>query len=139
MSRIRNGFVLSGWLWLLTALAGYPFDPKVPSARVICANAAECPSGYTCEPVAGASQPGLAVCCKEAGCAQNLPDAAVQQLESARKDAAVEQASDTGSQVVKDGATDVPSDARADAPRDTAAEAVSDVSQQPCGNGRLDP
>ena len=109
ITRRHAPLALLGWVLLATFAAGCPFDPKIPSARVLCTNAADCPSGYTCEAINSVSQPGLAVCCKERGCAQGLPDAAVQQLENAARDAA---------------AHDVPAD---------VGMAVT------CGNGRMDP
>src|SRR6266700_2733393 len=109
ITRRHAPLALLGWVLLATFAAGCPFDPKIPSARVLCVKVADCPSGYTCEPINSVSQPGLAVCCKERGCAQGLPDAAVQQLENAARDAA---------------AHDVPAD---------VGMAVT------CGNGRMDP
>jgi hypothetical protein len=91
MTRAPKTLSLLVGLALIAALgAGCPFDPKIPSARVICSKASDCPSGYTCESINSADNPGLSVCCKDKGCAAALPDAAVTQIENAVKDAAVD-------------------------------------------------
>src|SRR5579862_3617214 len=103
--------LLLAWALTLAIGTGCPFDPKIPSARVVCFQPSDCPSSYVCEPVDSVGHPGLGICCQHAGCASTLPDAAIQQIEDAVRDAGVE------------------------APTEAGGEAASPS----CGNGRLDP
>src|SRR5579871_3745790 len=93
-------------LVLAVLAAGCPFNPNIPSARVVCTKASDCPSGYTCESINSADNPGLSICCKEKGCAAALPDAAVQQIEKAVKDAGVDRRADGGAPTCGNGRLD---------------------------------
>ena len=80
---------------LLLSLFGCSFDPNIPSARVLCQRANDCPRGFLCEPVQDPALAGVSVCCQQRGCSRGLDADELRRIAQA----AMERTPDGGSDV----------------------------------------
>src|SRR5688572_25660681 len=61
--------VVGAWL----VIGSCAFDASIPNAKLACGSTADCPTGYSCQMLAG-SNPSVSVCCKGGDCGAAMKD-----------------------------------------------------------------